>query len=125
MPIGLKGDATSGKGYVVVNGVDAYSFYEDGSLDTPVVPLTTTTTLDDSYSGKIITCAGTFTITIGNRRAGFNCIIVNIDTGVITLAAGSGVTLHTKGDLVGIAEDEAVTVFRQSNNNMRAIGGLS
>jgi hypothetical protein len=97
----------------------------DITNDTDVIELSSTAELLDSYSGKIIQCTGTFTLTVGNRPVGFNCLVVNIGTGVITLAPGSGVTLHTKGDAVTIAEDDAVTVYRQATNVMRAIGGLT
>ena len=50
-------------------------------------------TVDASYNGKIIECSGTFTVTFGASLAsGFKCDIINVGTGVITLAGANGLS---------------------------------
>lgn len=75
--------------------------------------------------GKIIECNGTFTITLPNGLdAGFQAVIVNTGTGVITLAATT--TLTTKDSAVTLANQYgAATVYHAGSNVWRAFGDLS
>ncbi len=75
--------------------------------------------------GKIIECNGTFTITLPDGLdTGFQVAIVNIGTGVITLAAAT--TLTTKDSAVTLASQYgAATVYHAGSNVWRAIGDLS
>lgn len=74
---------------------------------------------------KIIECNGTFTITLPNGLdTGFQAVIVNIGTGVITLAATT--TLTTKDSAVTLANQYgAATVYHAGSNVWRAFGDLS
>ncbi len=74
---------------------------------------------------KIIECNGTFTITLPNGLdTGFQAVIVNIGTGVITLAATT--TLTTKDSAVTLANQYgAATVYHAGANVWRAVGDLS
>lgn len=74
---------------------------------------------------KIIECNGTFTITLPNGLdTGFQAVIVNIGTGVITLAATT--TLTTKDSAVTLASQYgAATVYHAGSNVWRAFGDLS
>jgi len=74
---------------------------------------------------KIIECNGTFTITLPNGLdTGFQAVIVNIGTGVITLAAAT--TLTTKDSAVTLAgQYGAATVYHAGSNVWRAFGDLS
>ena len=84
-----------------------------------------TLTADDR--GKLITCNGTFTITIpsGVFSAGDRIDFVNIGTGVITLT-GSGVTVNSADDAVTIDTQWAgATVFFTSSTTAVLIGNIA
>lgn len=74
---------------------------------------------------KIIECDGTFSITLPNGLAtGFQVVIVNIGTGVITLSAAG--TLTSKNSAATLANRYgAATVYHAGSNVWRAIGDLS
>jgi hypothetical protein len=73
---------------------------------------------------KIIECDGTFTVTLPNGLdAGFQAVIVNVGTGVITLAAAT--TLQSKDAAVTLAAQyAAAAVYHRISNVWLAFGGL-
>lgn len=60
------------------------------------VSVTGTDSLESSDNGKVIEFSSTsnFTFTLDQMYDGFNCTLVNINTGDVTIAAGSGVTIR-------------------------------
>lgn len=123
---GLRADPSGGKVYIQVDGSDIITVYSDSSLDAPITSETSGFTVADSHSGKIINLNGTFTVTFpSGLRAGWNALFVNIGSGTITFAAGSGATLNTKDDNVLLAADEGVTFYRENTSTYRGLGGLS
>lgn len=73
---------------------------------------------------KIIECNGTFTITLPNGLdTGFQCTIVNVGTGTITLAAAT--TLQSKDSAVTLPNQySAATVYHRGSNVWLAFGDL-
>jgi hypothetical protein len=93
--------------------------------DNNVITKTAAFTLTATNKGKTIECSGTFTITIpAGLAAEWNCTIVNIGTGIITLAVATGVTLGSKG--TKLAEQwGALTLYNNVVDSFRAIGDLT
>lgn len=93
--------------------------------DAAIVAVSSGRDLATTDAGKILECTGTFTLTCPNGLdTGFQCAIVNISTGVITLAATT--TLTTKDSAVTLANQYgAATVYHAGSNVWRAIGDLS
>lgn len=90
-----------------------------------IATLSSTTTLDATYAGKTIECTGTFTITLPNSMStGMSVTIVNVSTGVITLAAST--TLSTKGSYTKLASQYgAATTYHRGSNVWVAFGDLT
>jgi hypothetical protein len=90
-----------------------------------IVGLSGNTTLDATYAGKLIQCTGTFTITLPNSMAtGMQLTIVNIGTGVVTIAATG--TLQSKFGNTRIASQyAAASTYHQGSNIWRLFGDLT
>jgi hypothetical protein len=73
----------------------------------------TTYTLSAADNGKIITLdnAGAITLTVPSLFAGFNCMIVQLGVGQITLTAGSGVTISNRTSLTKTAGKYAIATL--------------
>jgi hypothetical protein len=85
-----------------------------------------TLTADDR--GELITCDGTFTITVPSATfsAGDRVDFVNIGTGVVTFAAGAGLTLNSVDDAVTIDTQWAgASVFFTSAPTAVLVGRLA
>lgn len=93
--------------------------------DASIVAVSSGRDLASTDAGKILECTGTFTLTCPNGLdTGFQCAVVNISTGVITLAATT--TLTTKDSAVTLASQYgAATVYHAGSNVWRAFGDLS
>lgn len=95
-------------------------------LDAVIVTITGNTTINnDTYKGEIIQCNGTFTLTLGNSLStGYQVTIVNIGTGVITIAASG--TLQSKFSNNKIASQyAAATAYHAGSNVWRLFGDIS
>ena len=93
--------------------------------DASIVAVSSGRNLASTDAGKILECTGTFTLTCPNGLdTGFQCAVVNISTGVITLAATT--TLTSKDSAVTLANQYGgATVYHAGSNVWRAIGDLS
>lgn len=93
-------------------------------LDASIVTLTGNTTLDSTYSGKIIQCSGTFTVTLPNSmNTGMQVTIVNISTGIITIAAsGTLQSLDSKNKIK--FQYASATAYHAGSNVWRLFGNL-
>jgi hypothetical protein len=76
-------------------------------------------------AGKILEATGTITITAPNGLAtGFQCVIVNVGSGTIALAATT--TLQSKDSANELANQYgAATIYHRGSNVWVAIGDLS
>lgn len=82
-----------------------------------IVTLSTTTVLDATYNGKIIEASGTITITLPNSMsAGYQVTIINVGTGVITVAAST--TLNTLDSRTKLSFRYASAYFYHSGSNI-------
>lgn len=82
-------------------------------------------TLAASDAGKIIECDGTFTVTLPNGLdTGFQCVIVNVGTGTITLSAEA--TLQSADNAVTLTTQyNGAAVYHRGGNVWLAMGGLA
>lgn len=90
-----------------------------------IMSISTSQAIDATYSDTIIEATGTITITLPNSLAtGFCCDIVNVGTGVITLAAST--TLQTKDSNTKLASQYGgASIYHAGSNVWRAVGDLS
>jgi hypothetical protein len=95
------------------------------ALNATILPKTTTYQVAGSDNNKIIECSGTFTVTFPNSLdTGFQCVIVNVGTGVITLAAAT--TFQSKNGNTKLASQYgAASVYHRGSNVFLAFGDLS
>jgi hypothetical protein len=114
-------DGTSG---IVTDALNEL-YNKGGSVDFEIVSLTTTTTIDDTYAGKVIECNGTFTVTLPNSmNLGMNVTIINIGTGVITIAASG--TLQSKASYNKITVQYAgATAYHRGSNIWLLAGDIN
>ena len=86
---------------------------------------TSTYTVVAGDNNKIIECNGTFTVTLPNSlAAGFQVTIVNVGTGVITLAAST--TLYSKSSNKKLASQWiGATAYNRGSNVWVAMGDLT
>jgi hypothetical protein len=98
---------------------------DKADLDATIVSLSTATTLDSTYKGKIVECDGTFTLTLPNGMdTGMRVDIVNIGTGTITLAAST--TLQSKDSAVTLANQYGgASAYHRGSDVWLVVGDLS
>lgn len=89
------------------------------------ISLTGATTLTAAHASAIVECNGTFTVTLPNSmNTGMNVTIVNIGTGVITIAAST--TLQSKFSNTKLsAQYAAATAYHAGSNVWRLFGDLN
>lgn len=103
------------------------------SLD-PLVPIAlynnqtgTTYTLQDSDNAKVVTLTNASAITLtvpAGLRAGFNCSIVQLGAGQVTIAS-SGTTIHNRQSFTKTAgQYSAITILQYSTNNFLTQGDM-
>lgn len=91
------------------------------------VSVTSGANLAVSDNGKIIECSstGNFTFTLTQKFDGFNCTIVNLNTGDVTLAAGSGVTIrHETANRKLTTQYRGVSLYYRSATEVVILGTL-
>jgi len=90
-----------------------------------IVSLTTGTTLDMTYAGKIVECSGTFTVTLPNGMpTGMKVDIVNIGTGTITIAAST--TLQSESSKTKLATRyTGASAYHRGSNVWLLVGKIS
>ena len=94
---------------------------EDSMTIAKINTITTAYTLKREDHGKIIEVDSTVTLTLPNNLPnGFNCSIVNVGSGVVTLSA---TTLRSSVATI-TSQYGAATVYLGENNIWTAIGGL-
>jgi len=75
-------------------------------------------------NGSTLECTGTFTVTFPvNLSVGFEVGVVNVGTGIITLAAGSGATLDALATTLE-TKDAAAYVYSKAGDIFHALGDL-
>lgn len=89
----------------------------------------TTYTLTQNDNGAVITCASgsatTVTIPVGLGK-GFNCLIIQIGAGTVTIAAGSGVTINNADSFDAIsAQYGAATLYAYAPDTFYLGGQLA
>jgi hypothetical protein len=97
------------------------------NLNITRVAVTGTDSLESSDNGKIIELSSTsaFTYTLDQMSDGFNCTIVNINTGDVTLAAGSGVTIrHESANRKLTTQYRGVSLYYRSATEVVIVGTL-
>lgn len=97
-------------------------------LAQPIEAKTTTYTLVAGDKGDLLTGDGTFTVTIPASvfSAGDRVDFINIGTGTITFAAGSGLTLNSADAKVTITKQYgAATIFFRTATNAILVGNLA
>jgi plastocyanin len=93
---------------------------------TGVVAATTAYTLVQTDNGKVIYCAntGAATITIpSGLTAGFNCMIVQMAAGSVTIAAGSSTTVYNRSNYTKAGGQYAVVTVVSPASNVYITGG--
>jgi hypothetical protein len=91
-----------------------------------VVAGTTAYSLQQSDNGKIIYCAntGALTITIPNTlTAGFNCMIVQMAAGTVTIAQGAGTSVFNRANYTKSGGQYAVVTIVSPASNVFVTGG--
>ena len=120
--------AGNGSNTVTLGNDSINTTYLKGAVIAPAVKIisrTGTTTIDATYAGRVVECNGTFTVTFPNSMAtGMKVDIVNVGTGVITLAAST--TLQSKGSFTKLANRYGgASVYHRGSNVWLAVGDLS
>jgi len=94
-------------------------------LNSSICSVSTNTTIDATYSGKIIEATNTITITLPNGMAtGMVVDIVNVGAGTITLAAST--TLQSKSSRTKLASQYVgATAYHRGSNVWLATGDLT
>ncbi len=91
-----------------------------------IVAATTAYTLTQSDNGKVINCAntGALTITIpSGLTAGFNCMIVQMAAGSVTISAGSSVTIYNRSNYSKTGGQYAIATIVSPSTNVFITGG--
>ena len=93
-----------------------------------VVAATTSYTLQQSDNGKIIYCANTGAVTINipgsnTLAAGFNCMIVQMAAGSVTLAPSSSATIYNRANYTKAGGQYAVVTVVSPAANVFVTGG--
>ena len=107
----------------IENGTCLASTY--ASFNTTITGRTTTTAVDAGYANKTIEANGTFTITFPNgMTTGMQVDVVNVGTGVITLAAST--TLQSRAGRTKLASQYVgASVYHRGSNVWLAVGDLT
>jgi hypothetical protein len=87
---------------------------------------TTTYSLQQSDNGKVINCAntGALTITIpSGLTAGFNCMIVQMAAGSVTISAGASVTIYNRSNYTKTGGQYAIATVVSPSSNIFITGG--
>jgi predicted small secreted protein len=87
---------------------------------------TTAYTLQQSDNGKVINCAntGSLTITIpSGLTAGFNCMIVQMAAGSVTISAGASVTIYNRSNYSKTGGQYAIATIVSPSSNVFITGG--
>lgn len=91
------------------------------------VSVTGTDSLESSDNGKVIefSSGSDFTFTLDQMSDGFNCTLVNINTGDVTIAAGSGVTIrHESANRKLTTQYRGVSLYYRSATEVVIVGTL-
>jgi hypothetical protein len=87
---------------------------------------TTAYTLQQSDNGKVINCAntGALTITIPTGlTAGFNCMIVQMAAGTVTISAGASTTIYNRSNYSKTGGQYAIATIVSPSANVFITGG--
>ena len=122
---GLDADKLDGNEASVFAKLSGAAFTGPISSVTTIESKSAAFTIDSSYNGKIIECSGTFAVTFSNAlTAGFKCDIINVGTGVITLASTG--TLQTKNSNRKLASQYGgASAYSRSTGVILAVGDLT
>ncbi len=91
-----------------------------------IVAATTTYTLQQSDNGKVINCANTGAVTItipSGLTAGFNCMIVQMAAGTVTISAGTSVTIYNRSNYSKTGGQYAIATIVSPSSNVFITGG--
>jgi len=89
-----------------------------------VVSVTAARDLVQGDNGRRLECDGTFTVTLpAGLAVGFECVIINKGSGIITISAGTGATLSSVGSTLE-STDASCYLFLEAGDAWRAIGSL-
>ena len=91
-----------------------------------IAAATTAYTLQQSDNGKVINCAntGALTITIpSGLTAGFNCMIVQMAAGSVTISAGASVTIYNRSNYSKTGGQYAIATIVSPSSNVFITGG--
>ncbi|MFM6994229.1 MAG: hypothetical protein ACKOWO_03825 [Sediminibacterium sp.] len=93
---------------------------------TSIITTTTTYTLQQSDNGKVINCANTGALTItvpSTLTAGFNCMIVQMATGTVTISAGTSATIYNRSNYSKTAGQYAIATIVSPSAGIFITGG--
>lgn len=96
------------------------------AVNASIVAATTSYTLTQADNGKVINCAntGALTITIPNTlTAGFNCMIVQMAAGSVTISAGAGTTIYNRSNYSKTGGQYAIATIVSPSTNVFITGG--
>jgi hypothetical protein len=125
--LGNKVDKVAGYGLSKNDLTDALVSSIAGKLDkiTAIISVSSNTTIDASYAGKIIEASGTITITCPNSLpAGMRCDVINVGTGVITIAAES-LMMSRDGKNKLSSQYGGASFYNRGGNNWLLVGDLT
>lgn len=120
---GLDADKLDGVELAALAQLSGAAFTGHVSSITAIVSKTAAFTVDSTYNGKVIECSGTFTVTFGSTLpAGFQCDIVNVGIGTITLA---GTVQSKSGNKKLASQYGGASVYARSTGVILAVGDLT
>ncbi len=124
---GMTISSTGGGAFLPISGgtvTGNTNFSAGANIYGDILSLSTTTTLDSSHAGKTIEANGTFTITLPNSMVtGMKVTIVNVGTGVITIAAsGTYKSLDNRNKLR--FQYAGASAYHRGSNDWMIIGNL-
>ncbi len=120
----LRGDVNTTYDYIDTHQA-ATTTVHGGILpeDAGIVTVSSGRDLATTDAGKILECSGTFSMTCPNGLdAGFQCTIVNVGSGTITIAAAT--TLQSDGTQLA-TQYTGATVYHRGSNVWLAMGRLT
>ncbi|NDC83630.1 hypothetical protein EB093_08235 [bacterium] len=112
-PLDVNGTIRSSSGgFVFPDGTTQTTAASSSSAAAPNGQTGTTYTLTSADNGKVITLnnASAITLTLPALTAGFNCMIVQLGAGAVTIS-GSGVTIYNRNGLTQTAGQYAVVTI--------------